>query len=518
MKIDSFRCYDFYIGNDFCENQMEFLEVFPEFRLFIQTEDGIDAPSKRWKLFGTEKLRLEPEYVRITKTEELYAILLFELHEYESDLIPFDVLSILFLFIIGKIDCSELIEQIRSIEIDLNDGESPILIYDDLDPDDFETDSDNYKNEITNKILDEFDEENIDLDEEIIQCVKGMYEESASFSDLSMIYVGERYSYGRRYLPFDPDFFTSEIDIGDDFYQMPEGDPLFTKQCKRWTDYTKIVFGYEIDDVFPKEALTEGNYTFLAGKEYSIGNKCIFYYPNGINNCLKSYFSRGEIPDNQFFNSRKKTNIEITILVIPEQIKHIGRNAFRNCSIETVSFQEGVTEIGAFAFDGCRCEIKNIPDNVEKIGLTMVWEILEYAVNRKILDIQEGDLFWILSYGLDHRESKYLKILAENGYILKRFPEYPITDLLDKAIRIGFDEFVDLMLNGGLKLDYADVAHYIYNDTLEILYPLFDRGLKIDPSAYDDLITYASEQGKPEYTAWLLNRKNEDQPSKDANE
>ena len=87
--------------------------------------------------------------------------------------------------------------------------------------------------------------------------------------------------------------------------------------------------------------------------------------------------------------------------------------------------------------------------------------------------------------------------------------------MLDKAIKNDAKEFLNLLLIAGLKLDYKDVAHYIYNDALETLYPLFDRGLKIDPSAYDDLITYASEHGKPEYTAWLLNRKNEDEQEND---
>ena len=101
-----------------------------------------------------------------------------------------------------------------------------------------------------------------------------------------------------------------------------------------------------------------------------------------------------------------------------------------------------------------------------------------------------------------------LKLLIQNNDIPKTFTQYPITDLLEKAIKRDANEYLDLLLGAGLELSYYDIAHYIFNDTLETLYPLFDRGLKIDPSAYDDLVTYASKHGKPEYTAWLLDRKN----------
>ena len=162
------------------------------------------------------------------------------------------------------------------------------------------------------------------------------------------------------------------------------------------------------------------------------------------------------------------------------------------------------------------CAIPKIPDTVKKIGTTFVWELFKYAVDHKILVTEESELFRVLECEVDNRDARYLEIFAQNGYLPKRFPNYPITDLIDKAVRIEFERFINILLGSGLELDFADVAHYIYNDSLETLYLLFDRGLKIDPSAYDDLITYASEHGKPEYTAWLLNRKNEDAQTTDA--
>ena len=102
-----------------------------------------------------------------------------------------------------------------------------------------------------------------------------------------------------------------------------------------------------------------------------------------------------------------------------------------------------------------------------------------------------------------------LKDTVRNCIFPNIFSTYPITDLIDKATENNLSEFLSALLETRMKLDFSDVAHYIYNDTLENLYPLFDKGLKIEPSSFDDLISYASEKGKPDYTAWLLNRKNE---------
>ena len=129
---------------------------------------------------------------------------------------------------------------------------------------------------------------------------------------------------------------------------------------------------------------------------------------------------------------------------------------------------------------------------------------------------REGNIFCIMALKAEQEYPNLVKFLVQHGYIPKSFDEYPITDLLDTALEHDYKEYLDLLLSVGLKLRYDDVAHYIYNNTLETLYPLFARGLKIDPSAYDDLITYASEHGKTEYTAWLLNWKNEDAQGNDA--
>ena len=135
--------------------------------------------------------------------------------------------------------------------------------------------------------------------------------------------------------------------------------------------------------------------------------------------------------------------------------------------------------------------------------------------DNKYEEISEHDVFFRLdecfknSYWAEDSPEK-MRFVVNSGCVPKCFTKYPITDLLDKAMKPETNEFLPILLSIGLELRFEDVAHYIYNDTLETLYPLFDRSLKIDPSAYDDLITYASEHGKTEYTAWLLNQKNKD--------
>ena len=129
-------------------------------------------------------------------------------------------------------------------------------------------------------------------------------------------------------------------------------------------------------------------------------------------------------------------------------------------------------------------------------------------------DLPEKDLYFRLYHCIDQNDIQTMRSLFATHRSEKHFSEYPITDLLAMAMELEDWDYLDTLLGAGFELEYSDVAHYIFNDTLETLYPLFDRGLKIDPSAYDDLITYASEHGKPEYTAWLLNRKNEDAQGK----
>ena len=518
---------------DFVTNSSSTSYFYINFRFADGTEECFENFGQigDWNLKQKENGLTNLWGAKVKNIKDLCASLLFYGQEAENyDEIPIEVLSALFSFIIGETDCSGLIEQIKTYE-SLTDERSKAKTYKDYYDfsalDAIATENDKDKNHIIKKIFHIFSEYSNagELDDNKIKIVKDFYEKNCQVSDISMIRIGEDSEDYGEFLPYDEDYFEdpfdSENDKSDDFPQMTDEDPLFEKECTRWSDYAKDCFGIDgIAELYPETALEEGEYSYLAGSESDYGSihKRKFYYPNGINNCLQSYHDRGEIPDNEFFTSHfiKMTNFEINTLVsrhrlqifIPDQIKRIGRNAFRNTPIESVNFPDGLQEIGAFAFDGCGCEFSEIPESIKKIGLTLVRDLLEYAISHKVLDISESDLFRVLEYEVDHQDSEILELLAKNGYILNRFRDYPITDLLDKSIKIGFDEFIDILLNTGLELDYNDAAHYIYNDNLETLYPLFDRGLKIDSSAYDDLIACAAENGQPEYTTWLLDQKN----------
>ena len=486
----------------------------------------------KWEKVGQGKDGIYINKSTIRNKEELCAILLFGNYTDYEDL-TFEALSAFFLLLIGEISCPELINRIQmladsldvtsySYDVEITYGES----YDFSVLQTIDTDSDN-KEEIISRIMGIFEIDYLEIDEERLAEVLNFYrDKEMPFEKTSLLEVIEVDAERDDII----NVFTDPLERShkkDEFPQMTEDDPLFEKECNRWTGHVKDLFGKEgLYSYYTEEALSEGDYSGLVGRS-NVHDIYEYFYPNGISKCLDSFCCSGEIPDRQFEeaeNSYPKLFGES--LIIPSQIKRIGRYAFKGSRLTAVILQDGINEIGAFAFDGTDCRFSQIPSSVNRIGVTLVYDLLEYAVNNKILYTEEKDLFRLLDCELNQNEMdsddnsgkycpKALKLLAENGYIPKSFKEYPITDLLEIALEINANEYLDLLLGSGLELDYKDVAHYIYNDTLETIYPLFDRGLKIEASAFDNLITYASECGKPEYTAWLLNRKNEDAQEKD---
>lgn len=270
---------------------------------------------------------------------------------------------------------------------------------------------------------------------------------------------------------------------------------------------------------------------------------------------------------------------KIESIVLPNGLKRIGREVFRDWNnLKSIIIPDTVTEIGAFALDGCsELPLPQFSSSIQKIGLTCREDILQYAIDNNLIkdipsedfleilnerdlrilqnlndhglipknipedvffmvrnetdlqirqilhsngvilkEIPEKDLFFDLYDCIDQNSLSSMKYLLENNFIQKHFNEYPFTDLLAMAMELEDKDYLDTLLSAGFELDYSDVAHYIFNDTLETLYPLCDKGLRIQASAYEDLVTLASEHGKPEYTAWLLNKKNEAAQENDA--
>lgn len=471
---------------------------------------------------------------KIKTKEELCAALLFDNYWIEGiDNIPVEILAALFTFIIGKNNPIELAAQIKRFsELECqysDDGEKLKDKYDFsiLDEPEFQNSTD--KDEIISQILGIFDCTYEDIDEDRLEDVLNLYNQNIPFEKTAVIeLINHSYDYGE-FLGEGYFYVLGDVlgDTPEDFHQISEDDPLFEKEYKRWSDYIDEQCAFhqtDIEDIYLDEALVSGNYDELIGSSTNQKYVHTRLYPNGIAGSLETISSNGEIPDYQFIREWYYTSSGV-ILNIPSGIKRIGRNAFRDSRVQEVVLPSGLLEIGSFAFDVERneCKISGISDSIEKIGATMKYDLLEYAVKNKKLYAEERDLFCLLEcelhqYGPDSYSNHYfskdpdpksLRLLAENGCLSKSFSKYPITDLLEKAMKLNAPEFLDILLGTGLELDYADVAHYIYNDTLETLYPLFDKGLKIEASAYDDLIKYSAEHGKPEYTAWLLNRKNE---------
>ena len=243
--------------------------------------------------------------------------------------------------------------------------------------------------------------------------------------------------------------------------KIEKDDPLFTKERNKWTSlFEKHYQKYKIYDLNVDYALESGNINRIYVRQMTYQDRCEDYYFE-------------EIPISQ-----EKAD--------EEKLK------------ETLS-------------DFCDCPDEFFYNELKKNIDTNSTEVIQLLGNWLS---REGNIFCIMALKSEQKNPKLVKLLVQHGYIPKSFSEYPITDLLDTALEHDYKEYLDLLLSVGLKLRYDDVAHYIFNDTLETLYPLFDKGLKIDPSAYDDLIAYSAEHGKPEYTAWLLNRKNEDTQSK----
>ena len=477
--------------------------------------------------------------------------------EYADDidysLVP--VLTPVFQFLADKKSFHDVVDDIKQIISESEDEpewaegpETEELL--DIDPDEYDHD------ELIDKVLELFGEL---LGAELsLDYLVDLARENRPISDVISVTLLEKKQHWKHAYEYYYEKLEEEFGEGKakSLQQMSEDDPLFTKEKNKWEylinrfvdEHTEgkildYLLTIDVDSALRCGELYRSiaQVTYETEDEWFIEDepdKTVVIPENWKNRIEKD----GEFHDNVQYK-------EIESVILPDGLKRIGSEVFRDWyNLRSITIPDTVTEIGAFAFDGCsELPLPQFPSSIRKIGLTCREDILQYAVNNNLIqdiptddflkllnerdlkilqilhsksltpqDIPEKDLYFALFDCIDNDDLLMMQFLFETGIIPKHFSEYPVTDLLAMALELEDKNYLEILLNTELQLDYSDVAHYIFNDTLEILYSLFAKGLKIDPSAYDDLITYAADHGKPEYTAWLLNKKNETAQENDA--
>ena len=338
---------------------------------------------------------------------------------------------------------------------------------------------------------------------------------------------------------------------------MSDNDPLFEKEVNKWEflvdrSVHQNLRG-EIIDIFleVEGGLESGEYRkMISSIFYEYKKDEIFFYetPNvsditetlTINTALKEKIENGTF-HNFTHDFENFFRYKITSVVLPDGLSRIGSRSFMDWNkLKSVVIPDTVTEIGAFAFDSCpNLSLPQFPNSIQSIGLSCREDVLQYAIDNKLIkdipledflivwnkrdlkilqtlhinelipeNIPEKDLYFALYDCIDKKNLPMMRFHFDIDRIPNHFSEYPLTDLLSMAMETDDNVYLDILLSFGFNLDYADVAHYIFTDSLEKLYPLFEKGLKIEESAYDALIDYAAEHGNAEYTAWLLEQRN----------
>ena len=291
------------------------------------------------------------------------------------------------------------------------------------------------------------------------------------------------------------------------FPQRDREDPLFEKEVHKWTEIiTAKVFSnaipdeYEFefdDDLDIESALESGNvmdcFCNIGQSDIKTWNRFRF---SGKTDAIEIHAGKKE----QSTGNNETDNAEHDFYFVLDDLTE-------NCHIPTSCEEfEGLLDEVNYYSECLKGTVKDksFPKHFRNYPITDILDrIMLYVWNNFPLETEYEEIVnTICNVSWDTLFSQYET--SKNPDIDVQFDKSEFMTYIEALY-----DFLTVLPEAELELDFVDVGHYIYTDSLEILYPLFDRGLKIDPSAYDDLITYASEHGKPEYTAWLLNRKNE---------
>lgn len=284
----------------------------------------------------------------------------------------------------------------------------------------------------------------------------------------------------------------------ENFPKISKNDPLFQKEVNKWTDIIyENYFGtlpeiqeIEFDEDLDIEAALESG---------------------TITDCLDMLGGANSIKTNTIYINREKNHDDITVSGIDDQYKATTEHDiyFELYYCINENYDPYARRMGHLE------DIVNIVNNEyfpEKFSNYPVTDLLEDSIRSVFNQIKSS----LQHAGIELEDNEIVSSIFRDSWD----PIYSmiVTGWNKKGKQINkskiaerykpFHESFNTLMNIRINLDYADVAHYIYNDTLETLYPLFEKGLKIEEAAYDALIDYATEHGNAEYTAWILDQKN----------
>jgi len=305
--------------------------------------------------------------------------------------------------------------------------------------------------------------------------------------------------------------------------QTPPDSPHFKYLLAKWASYRHECDPRNAEEISNEDkvmaledALRSGNFENLWPLWWFSAEQETYYINNQIPDKPKAFeFRKGEKIISAEFESQFENLENVTI---PESAEIISAHSFEKTKMEKVFIPDGVTEIGDFAFYN-NSRLKSvrlpktllkigtkafdrpktlfssmdpelelaIPDNVTEIGYTENPDILRYAsehgirINIKYIDTY--DIYNYLKNALSKNDSELIQSYTATVDIPNEFMEFWHIGIMHDAIEFGTAGQMAALLNSG-KLRFTD-----------------------EELAY--LIDYATESGKPEHTACLLNYKNE---------
>ncbi len=409
---------------------------------------------------------------------------------YEINIIP--ILTPIFQFIARKIDSAAMIEIIHDYtqENDITLDWYPFDELENFSSDDYD-DEDQLRDEIENTFS--------CGSEELIESYSKLSKKNISLSDIeSLVFYDNCRDYGEFLNHFSEDVYYDSY-IKNNFPQVDKDDPLFEKEVTKWTD----IFYERIFEVVPgkKEIEFDNDIDIEAGLESGDLDDCIGDLEGANTHKWVTIILNPNKKSEEMSSTTKKSEYKLSE---EDTSEHDYYFEIFNCLSEfsyyppkyLVEKLKEITEEKHFPKCFHRYPITDILENISKYASDKVRDALKNVG----LEMDPDEIFnHIFDESWDSLYTFIEKSMAEKGESINR------DDIL------GYFEPLRSVLNIlpglGIKLDFADVSHYIYNDSIETIYPLFEKGVKIEKSAFDELSKYAVEHGKEDFSAWLMDNK-----------